>query len=152
MLLRTAYSVLGFVFVQCNGAIIKDVTIKEELIRCNNNFITGKLDTLTPVVADITFEGHKFGMDQSRQFALERCFKLKDSSEEEVHCGRVSDWYPLCGTSCGDSAASDDAYEYDGFVEFKYQDGTGFTELTVRMRPKQFFRGEKKPDSIPYET
>ena len=142
----------GFVVVQCNEAKIKDVTIKEKLIRCNKNFITGKLDTLTPVVADITFEGHKFGMDQSRQFALERCFKLKESSEEEVHCGRVSDWYPLCGTSCGDSAASDDAYEYDGFVEFKYQDGTGFTELTVRMRPKQFFRGEKKPDSIPYET
>ena len=75
---------------------------------------------------------------------------LKESSEEEVHCGRVSDWYPLCGTSCGDSAASDDAYEYDGFVEFKYQDGTGFTELTVRMRPKQFFR-EENP-SIPFET
>ena len=103
------------------------------------------------MVADIIFAGHKIGTDQSRQFALERCFKLKETSEE-VHCGRISDWYPECGTSCGDSAASADAFDYDGFVVFKYQPGTGVTELTVKMRPKQFFRGEKKPESIPYET
>ena len=77
MLFKTANFVLIFVLVPCNEAIIKDVTIKEKLNRCNNNFITGKLDTLNPVVADITFEGHKFGTDQSRQFALERCFKVK---------------------------------------------------------------------------
>ena len=27
-----------------------------------------------------------------------------------------------------------------------------FTELTLRIRPKQFFRGEKMPESIPYES
>ena len=151
MLALAAYFTFGFVVVQCNGATIEDVTIKESSVRCNTNFDTGQLDTLNPVVADITFAGHKIGTDQSRQFALERCFKLKETSEE-VHCGRISDWYPECGTSCGDSAASADAFDYDGFVEFKYRVGTGLTELTVRMRPKQFFRGKKKPVSIPYET
>lgn len=97
-------------------------------IRCNRgwnettNKYSGKLDYTEPVASDVTFSGHEFGQDQSREFAVERCFNGNDN------CARVSNWFPDCGNSCGDA---DLALIYDGFIKFRYGGG-GVTEVKMR--------------------